>query len=173
MGVPKRLTEMQTRFCEELVYNEGRTTGYEACIAAGYSKDNARPMASRLQNPKYFPLVVQYLGQLREERLKKYEVSYERHVSELAKIRDAALAKGSYSAAANAEHMRGKSAGLYVEQKIIKTGKLEDLTEEQLEHKMKKLLEDYAPILKAKQIEALPEEIIDEKEINQSHEDDS
>ena len=38
MGVPKRLTEMQTRFCEELVYNEGRTTGYEACIAAGYSK---------------------------------------------------------------------------------------------------------------------------------------
>ena len=34
MGVPKRLTEMQTRFCEELVYNEGRTTGYEACIAA-------------------------------------------------------------------------------------------------------------------------------------------
>ena len=42
MGVPKRLTEMQKRFAEYLVFNEGRTTGAEAAIAAGYSKDRAR-----------------------------------------------------------------------------------------------------------------------------------
>ena len=34
MGVPKRLTEMQKRFAEYLVYNEGRTTGSDAAIAA-------------------------------------------------------------------------------------------------------------------------------------------
>jgi len=158
MGVPKRLTEMQMRFCEMLVYNEGRTTGHQACIDAGYSKDNARPMASRLQNPRYFPLVVKYLGELREERLRRFEVTYERHITELAKIRDAALKRGSFSAAANAENMRGKAAGLYIEQKIIKTGKLEDMSEGELEAKMKQILEDYAPILKAKQIEGEVEE---------------
>ena len=158
MGVPKRLTEMQMRFCENLVYNEGRTTGHQACIDAGYSKDNARPMASRLQNPRYFPLVVKYLGELRDERLRRFEVTYERHITELAKIRDAALKRGSFSAAANAENMRGKAAGLYIEQKIIKTGKLEDMSEGELEAKMKQILEDYAPILKAKQIEGEVEE---------------
>ena len=51
------------------------------------------------------------------------------------------------------------AAGLYIDRKIIKTGKLEDLSEEELELKMKKILDDYAPILNAKQVEALPEEI--------------
>ena len=48
---------------------------------------------------------------------------------------------------------RGKAAGLYIDRKIIKTGKLEDLSEQELENKMKQILEDYAPILNAKQIE--------------------
>ena len=34
MGVPKRLTAMQMKFAEYLVFNEGRTTGVEAAIAA-------------------------------------------------------------------------------------------------------------------------------------------
>ena len=45
------------------------------------------------------------------------------------------------------------AAGLYIDRKIIKTGKLEELSEEQLAAKMKKILEDYAPILNAKQID--------------------
>ena len=52
MGVPKRLTEMQKRFSEYIVFNEGKTTGMEAAIAAGYSKDRARVEASELQNPR-------------------------------------------------------------------------------------------------------------------------
>jgi hypothetical protein len=51
------------------------------------------------------------------------------------------------------------AAGLYIDRKIIKTGKLEDLSEEELELKMKKILDDYAPILNAKVVEALPEEV--------------
>ena len=47
----------------------------------------------------------------------------------------------------NAEVARGKAAGLYVEQKIIKTGKLEDLTAEQLEDKMKKIMQEYSQII--------------------------
>jgi len=159
MGVPKRLTEMQKRFAEYIVFNEGRTTGADAAISAGYSEKRARVEASELQNPRLSPLVVQYIGSLREEKLKKYEVTYDRHVAELGKIREAALKKGAFSAATNAEKNRGMAAGLYIDRKIIKTGKLEDLSEEELELKMKKILDDYAPILNAKQVEALPEEI--------------
>jgi phage terminase small subunit len=168
MGVPKRLTEMQKRFAEYLVFNEGRTTGADAAIAAGYSKDRARVEASELQNPKLSPLVVQYIGALREENLKKYEVSYDKHVAELGKIREAALKKGAFSAATNAEKNRGMAAGLYIDRKIIKTGKLEEMSEEELEAKMKKILDDYAPILNAKVVDALPEEI-SESSLSSSH----
>ena len=84
---------------------------------------------------------------MREERLKKYEVTYEGHVAELARIKNAALKKGSFSSAVNAETNRGKAAGLYIERKIIKHGKLEDMSEQELEAKMKQILDDYAPIL--------------------------
>ena len=79
--------------------------------------------------------------------LKKFEVSYEGHVAELARIKDLALKKGSFSSAVNAETNRGKAAGLYIERKIIKHGKLEDMSEQELEAKMKQILDDYAPIL--------------------------
>ena len=150
---------MQKRFAEYLVFNEGRTTGADAAIAAGYSEKRARVEASELQNPTLSPLVVQYIGSLREEKLKKYEVTYDKHVAELGKIREAALNKGAFSAATNAEKNRGMAAGLYIDRKIIKTGKLEEMSEEELELKMKKILEDYAPILNAKVVDALPEEV--------------
>ena len=102
------------------------------------AKDSARQYASKLQNPKLYPLVVKYIGELREEWQKKYEVTYEKHIAELGQIRKDALKKGAWSAAVNAEVARGKAAGLYIEQKIIRTGKLEDLTTEELESRMKK-----------------------------------
>ena len=46
MGLPKRLTEMLKRFAEYLVFNEGRTTGADAAIAAGYSEKRARVAVS-------------------------------------------------------------------------------------------------------------------------------
>jgi hypothetical protein len=149
MGLPKRLTEMQQRFAEFLVFGgpEGPMTQSEAALAAGYSPKRARQEGSELCNPKLSPLVVKYIGQLREERLKKHEVTYEGHIAELARLREAALKKGSFSSAVNAEANRGKAAGLYIDRKIIKTGKLEDLSEQELEAKMKQILDDYAQII--------------------------
>jgi len=149
MGLPKRLTEMQQRFAEFLVFGgvEGPMTQSEAALAAGYSPKRARQEGSELCNPKLSPLVVKYIGQLKEERLRKHEVTYEGHVAELARLREAALKKGSFSSAVNAEANRGKAAGLYIDRKIIKTGKLEDLSEQELEAKMKQILDDYAQII--------------------------
>ena len=149
MGVPKRLTEMQQRFAEFLVFGgpEGPMTQGEAAIKAGYSPKRARQEGSELTNPKLSPLVVKYMGELREERLRKHEVTYEGHIAELARLREAALKKGSFSSAVNAEANRGKAAGLYIDRKIIKTGKLEDMTEQELEAKMKQILDDYGQLI--------------------------
>ena len=155
MGLPKKLTEMQIKFAYELVTNEGRKTATQCAIDAGFAKESARQYASQLQNPKLYPLVVKYIGELREEWQKKYEVNYEKHIAELGQIRTEALKKGAWSAAVNAEVARGKAAGLYIEQKIIRTGKLEDLTTEELESRMKKIIDDYSPILEG----------VDEKEL--------
>ena len=72
------------------------------------------------------------------------------------------MKKGSFASAVNAETNRGKAAGLYIDRKIIKHGKLEELSEDQLEAKMKQILEDYAPLLNADVVEGQVEEITDE-----------
>ena len=158
MGVPKRLTEMQMRFAEFVVFGgpDGPMTQSEAAIAAGYSPKRSRQEGSELMNPRLSPLGAHYVGKLKEERLKKFEVNYEGHVAELARIKEMALKKGSFSSAVNAETNRGKAAGLYIERKIIKHGKLEDMSEQELENKMKQILDDYAPILNVTPTEKLP-----------------
>jgi len=182
MGVPKRLTEMQKRFAEFVVFGgaNGPMTQGEAAIAAGYAKDSARVEGSQLLNPRYSPLVVQYVGRLKEERLEKHKVTYDTHVAELARIKEMALKKNSFSAAVNAETNRGKAGGLYIERKIIKHGKLEDMSEEELENKMKQILDDYAPILNvtpttkklsSKQPNMPPTELKEEEKTSSSNEE--
>ena len=164
MGLPKKLTEQQIKFANLIVAEEGRKTASQRAIEAGYAKDSARQAASKLQNPKLFPLVVQYLGEIRAEWQKKYEVSFGSHITELAKLRDEARDKKAWSAAVNAEVARGKAAGLYIEQKIIRTGKLEDLTTEELESRMKQIIDDYSPILENVEVEELIDKVREPQE---------
>jgi len=164
MGLPKKLTEQQIKFANLIVAKEGRKTATQCAIEAGYAKDSARQAASKLQNPKLFPLVVQYLGEIRAEWQKKYEVSFGSHITELAKLRDEARDKKAWSAAVNAEVARGKAAGLYIEQKIIRTGKLEDLTTEELESRMKQIIDDYSPILENVEVEELIDKVREPQE---------
>ena len=155
---------MQIRFAELVVFNEGRKTPTECAIEAGYEKEFAHVRASELRNPRKYPLVVKYIGELREEIQKKYEVTFEKHITELAKLRDSSRDKGAWSAAINAEVARGKAAGLYVEQKIIRTGKLEDMTEKELELKMKQLIEDHKGLIVEADFNVVNENQIESKE---------
>jgi phage terminase small subunit len=149
MGVPKRLTEMQKRFCQYLVFGgpDGPVNKMEAAELAGYSHKRCRQEGSELTNPKQNPLVVKYRDELEQERDLKFGVTYENHIAELARIKQLALKKNSFSAAVNAETNRGKAGGLYIDRKIIKHGKLEDMTEEQIEAKMKQIEDDYSALL--------------------------
>ena len=170
MGVPKRLTEMQKRFCQYLVFGgpEGPVNKMEAAELAGYSPKRARVEGSELTNPRQSPLVVKYKDELEQERDLKFGVTYESHIAELARIKTLALKKNSFSAAVNAETNRGKAGGLYIDRKIIKHGKLEDMTEEQLEMKMAQIEEDYAGLLNddAEVVEAIE---ISEPSLSSSH----
>ena len=125
-----------------MVYNEGRKTPTECALEAGYAEGSAHVRASELRNANKYPLVVKYIGEIREEIQRKYEITFEKHITELGRIRQEALAKGAFSAATNAEVARGKAAGLYIEQKIIRTGKLEDMSIEELEAKMKRIYDE-------------------------------
>lgn len=162
MGIPKNLTERQIKFAELLVYNEGRKSPAECAYEAGYTT-RARQTAYELRNPKLYPLVVKYIGELRAEVQEKYGVTLEKHLGELAKLRDDSRAKGAWSAAINAEVARGKAGGLYVDQKLILSGNLDNLSEKELESRMKQILEDHKSLINitpedTKQLESETEE---------------
>jgi len=152
---------MQKRFAEYLIFGgpEGPVNKMEAAILAGYSTKRAMVEGSELTNPRHCPLVVQYMEKLREEKLTKFSVTYDSHISELARIKDLALKKNSFSAAVNAETNRGKAGGLYIDRKIIKTGKLEEMTEEELKMKRAKILEDYSALLNMKTVDGESQDI--------------
>jgi phage terminase small subunit len=162
MGIPPKLSERQIKFAELLVFNEGRKTRTECAHDAGYTT-RPRQAGHELTNPKISPLVVKYISELREEMQKKYEVTFENHISELAKLRDESRSKGAWSAAINAEVARGKAAGLYVDQKIIKYGTLDSLTPAELELKMKQILEDHKGLLVEADFELVKEKSKEEQ----------
>ena len=158
MPAPAKLSERQIKFAELLVYNEGRMSPAECAKQAGY-ESRPRQAASELRSPKRSPLVVKYIGELRAEVQEKYGITFERHLSELAKLRDDSAKKGAWSAAINAEVARGKAGGLYVDQKLVMTGNLDQLSEEELQAKMKQILDDHknliniTPELESKELE--------------------
>ena len=164
MGVPAKLTEKQIKFAELLVYNEGRMSPAECAKEAGYTS-RPRQAASELRNPKYSPLVVRYIGELRSEMQEKYGISIERHLTELAKLRDDAQKKGAWSAAINAEVARGKAGGLYIDQKLIMTGNIDNLSEQELEERMKEILSDHKDIIEGTATEVIQEKVVKPKNI--------
>ena len=147
MGVPKKLTEKQISFANILVSEEGRVSATEAAIRAGYSEESARSRASELQNPKRYPLVVEYISKIRTELLKKYDITYEKHLAELAKLRNEARESKNFAGAIAAEVARGKASGLYINSSLSLSGNLNDKSVEELEKRMKEILEDYKPLM--------------------------
>ena len=71
----------------------------------------------------------------------------DRHLEQLSKIRDQALKKGAFSAAGNMEVARGKVAGYYIDRKMIKTGKIDELDRDQLMAKLEKIVTDHSKII--------------------------
>ena len=122
------LTDKQRIFVQIYTENEGRLTPTECARQAGYAEDRANTTASELLNGKRFPKVVEAVVARRAEIEKTHEVKLNKHVQELARLRERALGEKSYSAAVNAERLRGQAAGLYIDRKEIRTGSIDSMS---------------------------------------------
>ena len=133
------LTDKQRIFVKIYAENEGRLTPTECARQAGYAEDRANTTASELLNGKRFPKVVEAVIARRAEIEKTHEVKLNKHVQELARLREKALGEKSYSAAVNAERLRGQAAGLYIDRKEIRTGAIDSMSREEVLAKLKEI----------------------------------
>ena len=152
-GPAKHLTPKQMKFAQLLVYGvEGSLiTKTEAAKLAGYATPN--PEGTRLTDPNKFPLVCAHISNLRDEVRQKYGITFERHLEELGNIRDRGKKDNrNLAAAATTEIARGKVAGYYIDQKISRHGKIDDLNLDQLYERMRTIKEKNEKVLEAKKL---------------------
>ena len=155
-GPEKELTPQQIRFATLLVYGvEGNpVTKTEAARRAGYTDKGhwCSVAGSELTNPNKYPLVCAYISNMRDELRQKYGISVEAHLEELGKIRDMGKKDSrNLAAAATTEIARGKVGGYYIDQKIVRHGKIDDMNLAQLYEHMGKIKEKNERMRKARE----------------------
>ena len=133
------LTVNQRMFVKKFTENEGRLTPTECARQAGYKEDSANVSSSLLLNGKRYPRVVDAIVRRRAEIEKTHEVKLQKHVQELARLRERSLSEKSFSAAVNAERLRGQAAGLYIDRKEIRTGSIDTMSREEVLKQLKEL----------------------------------
>lgn len=133
----KPFTKKQQAFIQHYVYHD--LTNTEAAHRAGYS--NPRQIAYvLLHDPRYMNVQMK-IRELQEAQQKKYEITFEKVARDLQMIRDRAVEDGSYGAAVNAELGRAKLAGLMVEKKEIKHGRIDQMDRAEVEARLNALLD--------------------------------
>ena len=133
---------------KELVSNDGLITLREAAIRAGYPAASAHTRAFELTSPKHCPHVVAEITRYRDELDEMYAVGYKKHVRDLQKIRDLALAGGAFSAAVQAEYRRGQAQGdIYVSKSEIRTGSIDQMSREDVERELERIREGFEKII--------------------------
>ena len=80
------------------------------------------------------------------------------------------MCSSDLSAAINAEIARGKAGGLYVDQKLIMTGSIDNLSEQELEARMKDILKDHKDIIDGTAVDVVQETVIEDTIIEEEPE---
>ncbi len=133
----KPFTKKQQAFIQHYVYHD--LTNTEAAHRAGYS--NPRQIAYVLLNDPRYMNVQMKIRELQEAQQKKYEITFEKVARDLQMIRDRAVEDGSYGAAVTAELGRAKLAGLMIEKKEIKHGRIDQMDRSEVEARLNALLD--------------------------------
>ena len=131
---PTELTEMQRRFCEYLIMNEGRTTRTEAAIHAGYSPKSATQEAAGLmQNPK----IQKYLQHRSNEVNRAFTVTKNNYVRRQQVLSQALVEQGKIEKALGFENLIGKATGQFIETHLH--GNLNDMAKQEKLDEIKRL----------------------------------
>jgi phage terminase small subunit len=140
----KGLTEKQEKFCR--IYATEDVTRTEAARLAGYTDTTAPIAGSRFLNGRDYPHILVRIAEIKEELSRKYEVTFDSHIRQLARIRDMALEKGNYTAAVAAEKSRGQAGGLYISRSEILVGKIDQMSRDEVLAEITKLQAQF-PVL--------------------------
>ena len=136
----REITTRQRTFCE--LYIEGRMTAAECARQAGYSRDSASDIASKLLNGSTFPHIPRYIAQLREERERLYGVTLTGQLERLYKLSRGAEESGQFSAAINAEKIRSALGGLTVDRRE-NVNVIDQMTRDQITARLQELQHKY------------------------------
>jgi phage terminase small subunit len=153
---PTELTEMQRRFCEYLIMNEGRTTRTEAAIKAGYAPNSAAVEGSRqLQKPK----IQKYLQARSNEVNRSFTVTKNNYVRRQQVLSQTLVDQGKIEKALGFENLIGKATGQFMDIHIH--GNLNDLTKAEKLDEIKRIKE-----LQKDRLDANPIMITSKKKVN-------
>ena len=130
----KKLNRRQQVFVWTIV-NNPQMSYVEAAKRSGYK--DARQSAYKLMKNENVLSEYKYLM---SEVRKKYELNHDRAVQDLYDIRDKALDSGSYNAAIAAQNSLLKVGGLVVDKKEVRFGKIDMMSREEIENRLKQLM---------------------------------
>ena len=155
MSDKKKLTKKQEAFVDLMVYQDYKQT--KCAHLAGY--ENPGVSATRLLNHPEYAHVQEKIRSLKAIQRRKNEITFEGIARKLADIRDVALADGSYGPAVTAEIARAKLAGLMIDKKELKIHKIDSMSRDQLENRLKELVQEHQIVLgQAEVVEDVEEE---------------
>ena len=135
----KRLSEKQEKFVQLFVYHD--LTKKECALRAGYK--NPSVAASTMLHGVQYSHVQDRIAELTESKQLKYGITFDKVSRDLQMIRDAALEDGAYGPAVQAEMGRAKLAGLMVDKKEIKTGKIDSMDRGEVEARLRALIDKH------------------------------
>ena len=141
--ISKPLTEMQKEFARLIAENVGRLSNTEIAIRAGYKPESAYQRAYELLNPRICPHVVKYIGEMKEDFLKKNDIDPNKHLARLNHLALKAEEKQMFGVSLRAEELRGKMAGYYIDKHLTLSKNLDDQTnEDEIEEELRDMLND-------------------------------
>ena len=152
-----KFTPKQERFIQLYVYHD--LTNTECAHRAGYSFP-AIAATKMLNDPRYTHIQGK-IQEMKDLEQRKYEITFEKVARDLQKIRDAAMEDGVYGAAVQAELGRAKLAGLMIDKKEIKTGKIDQMDRSEVEARLMALIEknELAPkVIDPSEVEVIDQE---------------
>jgi len=111
------LTSKQMAFVHALIKGKSASDAYRAAYDSSNMSD--RTIWAEASRLRAHPKVSAWLRHFQRMGMDEARITIKEHLAELARGREAAYALGQASAAVQAEHYRGKAAGLYEEQLLL------------------------------------------------------
>ena len=135
----KQLTKRQRLLVWNAV-NDPQLTFAEAAKKAGYKNPVVVGRLMRKREDSKYAHVRREYERLMSEAKQKFELTHDRAVEDLYKLRDDAWARGAFNAAIQAQGLLLKVGGLIVDRREVLHGKIDQMSRGEVERRLQDLL---------------------------------